>query len=66
MTLEYKRFPKTEYEKRWERAGKLIADNGLDALLITEANNYTYFSSDVGLRCANPAYCWLCQIRPEQ
>ena len=44
MTLEYKRFPKLEYEKRWERAGKLIADNGLDALLITEANNYTYFS----------------------
>jgi len=44
MNLEYKRFPRIEYENRWERARKLIADNGLDALLITEPNNYTYFS----------------------
>jgi len=44
MNLEYKRFPRIEYENRWERARKLIADNGLDVLLITEPNNYTYFS----------------------
>ncbi len=48
MYLEYKRFPIIEYEKRWERARKLIADNGLAALLITESNNYTYFSGGHG------------------
>jgi Xaa-Pro aminopeptidase len=48
LNLEYKRFPRIEYEKRWERARKLIADNGLDALLITESNNYTYFSGGHG------------------
>jgi len=48
MNLEYKRFPKIEYEKRWERAGKLMAGKGLDALVITEANNYTYLSGGHG------------------
>ena len=48
MNLEYKRFPKIEYEKRWEGAGKLMADKGLDALLITGADNFTYFSGGHG------------------
>jgi Xaa-Pro aminopeptidase len=48
MNLEYKRFPKIEYEKRWEGAGKLMAGKGLDALLITEADNFTYFSGGHG------------------
>lgn len=48
MNLEYKRFPKIEYENRWERAGKLMAGKGLDALLITESNNYTYLSGGHG------------------
>jgi Xaa-Pro aminopeptidase len=37
-----------EYENRWERARKLIAANGLDALVITESTNYTYFSGGHG------------------
>jgi Xaa-Pro aminopeptidase len=48
MNSEYNRFPKIEYERRWERAGKLMADKGLDALLITEACNFTYFSGGHG------------------
>ncbi|MEM3507666.1 MAG: Xaa-Pro peptidase family protein [Candidatus Bathyarchaeia archaeon] len=42
--LEYKRFPKEEYENRWERAKKLMKDKGFDALLITDGVNYTYLS----------------------
>jgi len=48
MISEYKRFPKTEYESRWERAAKAMADRGLEALLITEAANFTYFSGGHG------------------
>ena len=48
MNLEYKRFPKIEYERRWESAGKVMADKGLDALLITGADNFTYFSGGHG------------------
>ncbi len=48
MNPEYKRFPKMEYEKRWECAGKAMADKGLDALLITNADNFTYFSGGHG------------------
>jgi Xaa-Pro dipeptidase len=43
-----KRFPKIEYEKRWEGAGKGMTDKGLDALLITGAGNFTYFSGGHG------------------
>ncbi|MEM2896284.1 MAG: aminopeptidase P family N-terminal domain-containing protein [Candidatus Bathyarchaeia archaeon] len=42
--LEYKRFPKEEYENRWERAKQLMKDKGLDALFITDGINYTYLS----------------------
>ncbi len=44
----HKRFPKIEYERRWESAGRAIADGGLDALLVTESNNFTYFSGGHG------------------
>jgi Xaa-Pro aminopeptidase len=48
MDMEYKRFPKEEYERRWERARTLMKDHALDALLVTEANNFTYLSGGHG------------------
>lgn len=48
MTLEHKRFPKEEYETRWLKAQEKMTASQLDALLITEANNYTYFSGGHG------------------
>jgi len=48
MDMEYKRFPKEEYEHRWERARTLMKEHALDALLITEANNFTYLSGGHG------------------
>ena len=48
MSLEYKRFAKTEYDNRWERARNIMAAEGLDALFITEASNFTYFSGGHG------------------
>ncbi len=48
MSSEYKRFPKAEYENRWERARQRMAAEGLDALFITEAGNFTYFSGGHG------------------
>ncbi len=48
MSSEYKRFPRPEYENRWERAREKMAAQGLDALFITESSNYTYFSGGHG------------------
>ena len=48
MSSEYKRFPKSEYENRWERAREGMRAKGLDALFITESANYTYFSGGHG------------------
>jgi Xaa-Pro aminopeptidase len=48
MSLEYKRFARSEYENRWERAREKMRAEGFDALLITEAANYTYFSGGHG------------------
>lgn len=48
MSSEYKRFPKPEYESRWERARERMRAAGLDALFITEAGNFTYFSGGHG------------------
>ena len=48
MNSEYKRFSKSEYESRWERARERMRAERLDALFITEAANYTYFSGGHG------------------
>jgi Xaa-Pro aminopeptidase len=48
MATEYRRFPKTEYENRWEAAAKAMAERDLDALLVTEAANFTYFCGGHG------------------
>lgn len=37
-------FPPEEYLARWARAQKLMAEVGLDALVVTEETNYLYFS----------------------
>ena len=37
-------FPEQEYRARYERAQSLMNRNGLDALIISEKNNYWYFS----------------------
>lgn len=41
---DYRRFPKEEYVDRCNRARKLMGEKGVDALLISEGSNYTYFS----------------------
>ena len=43
MAVDYHRFPKSEYEGRWENARKRMAEAGLDVLLVTEKANYVYF-----------------------
>ncbi|MFQ5692539.1 MAG: aminopeptidase P family N-terminal domain-containing protein, partial [Nitrospinota bacterium] len=43
MAAGYHRFPRSEYEQRWETARRRMAAAGLDALLITEKANYVYF-----------------------
>jgi Xaa-Pro aminopeptidase len=37
-------FPEVEYQGRYQRARKLMAEAGLDALLVSELNNYRYFT----------------------
>ncbi|MFQ6111709.1 MAG: aminopeptidase P family N-terminal domain-containing protein [Nitrospinota bacterium] len=37
-------FPEEEYRLRWDRARGLMAEEGLDALLITSDPNYRYFT----------------------
>jgi len=41
---DYKSFPRSEYELRWNRARELMEKEHLDALFITEPLNYYYFS----------------------
>ncbi|OFV83014.1 MAG: hypothetical protein A2W26_11335 [Acidobacteria bacterium RBG_16_64_8] len=40
----YPDFPKEEFERRYAAARSLMAEQHLDALLITEESNYTYFT----------------------
>lgn len=42
--LDYKPFPRSEYELRWKRAREFMEKEHLDALFITEPLNYHYFS----------------------
>src|ERR1041384_3417242 len=37
-------FPETEYLRRYDRARSLMVKEGLDALVVSEKNNYWYFS----------------------
>lgn len=41
---DFHEFPAEEYRGRYERARIFMADAGLDALLVSEENNYRYFT----------------------
>ncbi len=40
-------FPEQEYKARWGRARELMGEEGLDGLLITEGNNFSYLASGI-------------------
>ena len=44
MAPAYPDFPEEEFEARYAKARALMADRGIDALLVTERLNYQYFS----------------------
>ena len=44
MDPDYPDFPREEFETRYARARGMMAERGLDALLVTERLNYQYFS----------------------
>lgn len=44
MAPAYPDFPKEEFDARHDKARALMAEQGLDALLVTERLNYQYFS----------------------
>jgi Xaa-Pro aminopeptidase len=55
MNLEYKLFPRAEHEARWQRAQEGMDTSGLDGLLITGADNFTYFTGGHGdFSCSRP------------
>ena len=37
------KFPRTEYERRFENARRLMAEEGMDALIVTVHQNINYF-----------------------
>ena len=41
---QYMKFPFKEYKNRFEQAQSFMKEKNLKGLLITEGNNYTYFS----------------------
>ena len=47
MAAEFAEFSREEFAGRWERARRLMAERGIDALLITEETNYRYLSGHV-------------------
>ena len=51
-------FSESEFDRRHETAKKIMAENGLDALLVTGEENYTYFTGAVSL------VPWLSFTRP--
>lgn len=44
QSLDFHEFPEAEYQGRYQRARGLMAEAGLDALLVSEDNNYRYFT----------------------
>ena len=58
-------FPEKEYLDRYERAYALMERDGLDALVISEKNNYWYFSGLISYQLDHiqrPQICFLPQI----
>ncbi len=52
MTPQYADFPEAEFEDRYARTRALMADIGIDALMVTERLNYQYFSGHRSEQCA--------------
>jgi Xaa-Pro dipeptidase len=55
-------FPEKEYQDRYERAYALMERDGLDALVISEKNNYWYFSGLISYQLDHiqrPQICFL-------
>lgn len=55
-------FPQQEYLDRYERAYALMEHNGLDALVVSEKNNYWYFSGLISYQLDHiqrPQICFL-------
>jgi len=44
QSYDFHDFPEAEYQQRYQRARALMAEAGLDALLVSEPNNYRYFT----------------------
>jgi Xaa-Pro aminopeptidase len=44
QSLDFHEFPEAEYQGRYDRARNLMAEARLDALLVSEDNNYRYFT----------------------
>lgn len=56
-TERFPEFPRAEYEGRWERGQRLLAESGLDALLVTSEQNYRYLSG-------HTTQFWVSKTRP--
>jgi Xaa-Pro dipeptidase len=54
---DYPEFDRAEFENRWERARRGMAERGLDALLVTSESNYRYLSG-------HPTQVWFNKFRP--
>ena len=54
---DYPEFEQSEFENRWERARRGMAERGLDALLVTSEGNYRYLSG-------HPTQVWFNKFRP--
>jgi Xaa-Pro dipeptidase len=55
-------FPEKEYQHRYERAHALMERDGLDALILSEKNNYWYFSGLISYQLDHiqrPQICFL-------
>ena len=55
-------FPEKEYQDRYERAYALMERDGLDALILSEKNNYWYFSGLISYQLDHiqrPQICFL-------
>jgi len=52
MAPQYADFTKEEFEHRYSRTRALMAERGLDAMLITERLNYQYYSGHRSEQCA--------------
>lgn len=56
-------FPEEEYQDRYARAWALMRERGMDALLVTDIDNYVYFSGHTATY-GSPHWMWSSHARP--